>query len=196
MKTGGVSLGDIGILMKMEFIKFRITANTMNIICWTMLIGPAFIYFFNNILYSGLGVFWHDFVGVKSLYSVPILIILYILHEALHVLAGLICGLKLSSFSFGFDKRSFSIECNCKEEMSIKQYQVLLLLPFLVLTPSLVAIAVYSGSHLWWIMLVLSISGCAFDLTISVALIGIPGDTKIVPELKGENGYVYLRAAS
>ncbi|MBT7951295.1 MAG: hypothetical protein HN764_06715 [Gammaproteobacteria bacterium] len=45
-------------------------------------------------------------------------------------------------------------------------------------------------------MLVLSTSGCAFDLTVFFGLWGVPLDTKIIPELKGENGYVYMKAGS
>ncbi len=182
--------------MNNQFIQFSMTARKMNFLCWTMLIGPALLYLVVNILYSGIDGFWDNFINIETLYFLPILIILYIVHEALHVLAGLIVGTRLSSFKFGFDKTSLSIECYCQDEMSIKAYQFMLLLPFVVLTPLLVGLACFNASHLWWIMLVISTSGCAFDLTISMGLFGVPVHTRIIPELKGENGYVYLKAAN
>lgn len=174
-------------------VQFKITAKNMNRICWILLAGSFVIYMVLNIVNSGFEGLWNNIIGVHSLHSVPVLAAVFFLHEALHVLGGVIVGVKLNSFSFGFDKKSLSIECYCPEEMSIKAYFFMLLLPFLVLTPLLAGLAYYSSSHLWWTMLVLSTSGCAFDLTIFLGLWGVPLDTKIIPELKGENGYVYMK---
>ena len=177
-------------------IKFKLTARSMNIICWLLLVSPVVLYIFLNVVESGFAGLWTNITSIHSLQTIPALIALYLVHEALHVLGAMIFGAKLNSFSFGFDKSSLSVECGCSDKMSLKGYNFMLLLPFLVLTPLLIGLALYSGSHLWWIMLVTSTSGCAFDLTIFLGLWGVSTDTKIIPELKGENGYVYLRDAN
>jgi len=176
-------------------IKFKLTARSMNILCWFLLVSPVALYIVLNVIDSGFGGLWINIRSVHSLHSIPVLLAIYVVHETLHVLGGMICGAKLSSFSFGFDKDSLSIECGCSDKMTIRGYYFFLLLPFLVLTPILAGLALDSGSHLWWIMLVTSTSGCAFDLTVFLGLWGVPTETKIIPELKGENGYVYVRAA-
>jgi Putative zincin peptidase len=177
-------------------VQFKLTAQTMNIICWLLLISPLMFYLVLNIAESGVEGLFSNVTSVHSLQSIPVLITVYVIHEALHALGGMIVGIKLSSFNFGFDKKSLSIECGCDEQMTLKAYYFMLLLPFLVLTPLITGLAFYTGSHLWWIMLVISTSGCAFDLTVFLGLWGVPTDTKIIPELKGENGYVYMRAGS
>ena len=179
-----------------NLIKLKVNAENLGRMCWMFFLGRVILYFMVNFLYSGIEAFWDDFIGVEILYSLPTLIILYTGHEALHVLVGLIVGAKFSSFNFGFDKSTLSIECHCHEEMSIKAYLFILLLPFLVLTPLLTGLAYFSETHLWWLMLTLSTSGCAFDLTLFLGLLGIPGHTRIIPELDGKNGFVYVRAAS
>ncbi len=182
--------------MSDKLVKLKIAANNMTQICWVLLVTPVLLYVLVNIIHSGIGESWNNFIGVQSLSFISTLIIVYILHEALHILAGLIVGVKLSSFSFGFDKTSLSIECGCHQEMSIKTYQFMLLLPLLVLTPLLTGLVYTSDANLWGLMLALSTSGCAFDLTVFIGLIGVPGQVKIIPELEGKNGYVYVRAAS
>lgn len=178
-----------------DLVQFKITAKNMGRICWFLLVAPFVIYLLVNIIDSGFGGLWNKIISVHSLYAIPSLITVYVVHEALHVIGGMINGIKFSSFSFGFDKPTLSIDCHCHEEMSIKTYLFVLLLPFLVLTPLLAYLAYFSNAHLWSIMLVLSTSGCAFDLTIAMGLIGIPGQIRIIPVLEGKNGYVYVKAA-
>ncbi|MCZ6526299.1 MAG: DUF3267 domain-containing protein [Gammaproteobacteria bacterium] len=182
--------------MSKKLVQFNITAKNMGRICWILLAGPVVFYVLINIVYSGSEGFLNNFAGVHSLTFIPVLLAVYIVHEVLHVAGGMIIGARFSSFKFGFDKTKLSIECHCHDEMSIRAYLFMLLLPFGVLTPLLSGLAYFSEVHLWWMMLTLSTSGCAFDLTVFIGLIGIPGHTRIIPELEGVNGYVYLKAAS
>ena len=178
-----------------DFIRFKLSAGLMNFLCWFLLLAPALVYLCVGVINYGFMEFFDKIMSVPALHSLPLLILVYILHEGLHVVAGMIAGVQLRSFSFGFDKRSLSIECICKQDISIRAYHLMLLFPFVVLTPILFYLALVSGTQLWWIIFVLSVSGCAFDLVISIGIAGIPGSTRIVPEIKGENGYVYLRSA-
>jgi hypothetical protein len=163
---------------------------------WVFLVGPSVIYLSVNIFYSGFLGLWENFIGIGALNYFSAFIGLCVIHESLHVLGGMMVGAKLKSFKFGFDENNLSIICGCQDEMTVKGYQLLLSLPFLLLTPLLVSLAFLTEEHIWWHFLMLSTSGCAFDLTVLMALIGIPGRTKIIPDLSGEDGLVFLKTAS
>ncbi len=177
-------------------IRLKISARNMERLYWMLFVSPVILYLFVNIFRLGVDQFWSGIISVPALYSLPVLLLLYTVHEALHVVAGLIIGVKISSFDFGFDKGSLSITCGCREEISIYGYQLMLLLPFMVLTPILAGLAYFNDPYIWLMMLAFSTSGCAFDLTLSMGLIGIPGHTRLIPELSSENGLVFLKGTS
>ena len=85
-------------------VQFKLTAQTMNIMYWLLLISPLVFYLVINITESGVEGLFSNVTSVHSLQSIPVLIAVYVLHEALHALGGMIVGAKLSSFNFGFDK--------------------------------------------------------------------------------------------
>jgi hypothetical protein len=164
--------------------------------CSTWVMGPILAYLMVSFYYLGGSGFWEVFVGNNPITFILILFVLYIAHELLHVLAGVMLGASLNSFDFGFDKSTLSIECACSNEMSVLDYKIILLSPFLLLTPLLFVLACCNESHVWWQLLTISTTGCSFDLTVFMGLMGIPNDTKIVPMLKGENGFVFVQAAA
>lgn len=177
-------------------IALRITARKMNRIFWMLFLSPVMIYLLVNIYYSGYREFWHNFIGIGVLPYISVFFIICIIHELLHVLAGVVAGAKLKSFYFGIDRANLSIICGCRDEISVQGYQFFLLLPFIVLTPLVAGLAYFNETHIWWYMLTISTSGCAFDLTVSMGLIGIPGKTRVIPDIKGENGLVFLEVKS
>lgn len=179
-----------------NLVRFNINAKNMTRIFWVLFVGPAVFYVVVNIINLGFGEFWNNFMGIRIIIFLPVLLLTYVIHEGLHVLGGMFAGVKFDRFNFGFDKKTLSIECGCQEEMSIHGYLLFLLIPFVVLTPLITGLAFFADAHHWWLLLVMSTSGCAFDLTIFMGLLGIPGDTRIIPVLEGENGYVYVKAAS
>ena len=168
----------------------------MNRVCSLLVIGPISAYLLFSLNYLGVSGFWEVFVGNNPIVFIVILFTLYATHELLHVLAGVLRGASFSSFDLAFDKSTLSIECSCSDEMTVMDYKIVLLTPFLVLTPLLIVLICLKDSHIWWQMLTLSTVGCSFDLTVFLGLAGISSDTKIVPMLKGENGFVFVQAAA
>ena len=180
--------------MENNFIKLTIDATNMSRVCSLWVMGPITAYLLISFYYLGVSRFREVFAGGNSILFIVILFILYAVHELLHVLAGIIVGASISSFDFAFDKSTLSIECGCSDEMSVMGYKFMLLLPFLILTP--LVLACFNETHMWWQLLVISTVGCCFDLTVFMGLIGISNNTKIVPMLKGENGFVFVKAAA
>ncbi len=181
--------------MQESLIKLRISARNMERIYWVFFLMPLLVYLISNIVQFGLVGFWDEFIGVGPFIYISSIIALCLVHEILHAIGGVMAGAKMSSFDIGFDRKDFSIMFGCRDSMTIGGYQITLLMPFIVMTPFLVGMAYISESHVWWHMLMLSTSGCVFDLTVSAGLMWIPTGTRIIPDLKGEDGFVFLREA-
>jgi hypothetical protein len=182
--------------MNNNLIKLKINARNLEFMGWAFFLVPPAIYFFISIAQSGVGRVWNDFVDINTVFFIFVLLFIYLVHEILHVIGGMLAGAKINNFKFGFNTETLSIECHCQDEMSLRGLKLFVLLPFLVLTPILAIMAYYSSSHLWWLMLALSTSGCAYDLTLFIGLIGIPDHIRVSPELEGENGYLYVKTVS
>ena len=173
----------------------RKDATFLNRAYWLVLVLPVIYYFAWGCFNYGFAGF---FLALRDIGLLPYcfaLLALTVIHEALHVFAGICAGVSLKNFSFGFDKSSLSINCVCRQDISIGAYLFFLLLPFLLLTPSLIYTSINYDSELWRVMLVLSTSGCAFDLVVVAGILGIPRDTRIFPEFEGRDGRVYLKSA-
>jgi hypothetical protein len=160
------------------------------------LLVPIAIYALTWISCVGITVIWNDFESAGFSFFINTLLMIYFAHEILHVIRGVLAGAKINSFEFNFNNDSLAYECNCRDEVSLRGLKLFILLPFLVLTPLLTVIGYNSDTHLWWFMLALSISGCAYDLVLFIGLVGIPDNIRVYPDLEGENGYVYVRTAS
>ena len=182
--------------MNENLIKLNINAKILSVIVAVFLIGPPLTYVLIFILHSGARAFWSDFVSLDTMYFMTVLLLLYATHEILHVVGGMFAGAKISSFKFGIDIDTLSLECYCRDKMSLRGLKLFTLLPFLVLTPLLAVMGYNSDSHLWWLMLALSTSGCAYDLTLFVGLIGIPDHIRVFTDLEAVNGDVYVKVAS
>lgn len=176
-------------------IKLTLDSGKLTLLCWALLVLPVVLYVIINIYYSGFQKIQEDFTGTNSLQIISILLLTYLAHEFLHLVGGVLAGAKTKSITFGFDKSNLSITCACNDEISVLGMKLFLLTPFVVLTSILLALALTNASAPWWLVLALSSSGCAFDLTVVAGLKGIPNKTRVIPELSGENGHVYLKGA-
>lgn len=179
-----------------NLIALKLDVTALNRLHWFVFVSPVVIYLLWALLVYGFKGLWYELSSIGALTYLFSIACLTIGHEALHVIAGLAVGGKLENYSFGFDKESLSVDCICRDELSIGEYKLFLLAPFMVLNPLFLVLGLTSGAQLWWVMLMLSISGCSFDLAVLTGLRGLPEETRIIPEFEGKEGLIYLKAVS
>jgi hypothetical protein len=131
----------------------------------------------------------------SSLGWLLLLAAIFVIHEALHAVGFWAAGARPQSIRFKIDKANLSIECCCSDPISLKGLRISALLPFAILTPLLLGLAIVTEDFGAWTMLVISVSACAYDLTVALATSNVPGDTKVLPELHTSEGSVFIRLA-
>ena len=176
-------------------IELKQDAACLNRLYWIILTLPASLYLAWGILHYGVFGFFQALHAIGLVAYCLGFITLILVHEILHILGALLVGVRFCNISFSVDKSSLAINCACRQDMSIAGYLVFLLAPALVLTPLLGIFSFTLEGELWRVMLVLSTTGCAFDLVVVAGISGISRETRIVPEFESKDGRVYLRAA-
>jgi hypothetical protein len=170
--------------------KAAVMVRLLRILFW----GPAVIYLIVCVLVLGPARFWEGFTGI-SLGWFVLLAVTFVVHEALHAIGLWAAGARPQSIRFKVDKANLSIECCCSDPVSLKGFRISALLPFVVLTPVLLGLALAVEAFGAWMMLIISVSACAYDLTITIAMSNMPSDTKVIPELHVSEGSVFIRLA-
>ncbi len=176
-------------------IELKQDAVFLNRLFWLIVLLPALFYLAWGLFHYGVPGFFQALHAIGLVSYCLGFIMLIAVHEALHVLGALVAGVRFSSIKFSVDKSSLAINCACHQDMSIAGYIVFLLAPVMVLTPLLGFFALTLDGEFWPVMLVLSTTGCAYDLVVVAGICGISGNTRIVPEFESKDGRVYLRAA-
>jgi hypothetical protein len=181
--------------MSDDGLKLNLNARTMDRLLWFLIWAPIALCLLISVSTLGLSEFWTAFTGI-SLKWVALLPAVAVIHEALHAVGLWMAGAGRNSVWFSFDKTKFSIGCHCSDAISLNGFRVAALLPFMILTPLLLGVALLAGHAGAWALLVISLSACAYDLTIAIAMVGTQGSTKVIPQLYSNDGFVFLKLAA
>ena len=117
-----------------------------------------------------------------SLSMVLALLVLFVAHEFIHIAVLWIGGVETGNIALVIDRESLSIGIDVDQPISLRLWRVSLLAPLVLLGALLAAIGLQQGSESpAWLLLALSTSGCAYDVSAFAALLGHPADTCSLP---------------
>jgi len=175
-------------------IKLNISCYTLNLYFWGIFFAPVIAYVIIGLVFgASLEGWWLTTSPESTAIFITSMALIFIVHEALHIVVFLIGGVKLKEISLISDVKNLSIVIECKKEISVGIWRFSLIMPFLVLTPALLVIAFFSDpANQYWLLLAISISACAYDLALLRGLSGLSSSQVVVPEGRAIDGYLFI----
>lgn len=175
-------------------IKLNISCHTLDLYYLGLLSAPLIAYLFIGLVFGAEIEGWWPSTTLESTAGFILgITLITVSHEALHIVVLLFAGVKLKEISLTRDIKNLSIELSCKKEISIRAWRFSLAMPFLVLTPTLLFIAIFSeSSSNYWSLLAISISGCAYDLALFRGLSELSSSQIVIPEGRSIDGYLFI----
>jgi hypothetical protein len=174
-------------------VELSLRESGLNRIYYYVIWIPFILYLGLNLLTWGLTGLWVEFTSADAPIEILLIAVLLVAHELLHVLGFVMAGVKPAKLTLSFLRENLSFELACDDVVTIGWWRIALILPCLVLTPLLAFLAASADApNLFWLLLVFSTTGCAFDIAIFAGLLGLPSEVRVRPELHSEEGRVYV----
>ncbi len=125
------------------------------------------------------------------------LVMLVVVHEALHALAALLWGkAQFSSIRFGFKLKWLVAYCHCASPMRMGVFRIYSLLP-LALTTVVTGLVLWWAPTVWTLLLFSStFSACAGDILIYLKIQEFPGNLWVQEHPSGIGCYVWPEGQS
>lgn len=167
-----------------KYYKFKMNLVIGNILAFVFLILAA-IPVFDKIS----SVFNQD--SSKSLALVLILYIFWmLLHEILHGIGHLLCGVKLNQLSFGANIEKGVLFCLVRREVKKKGILISLLFPFFFIGVVTYIIGIIINSPILIILSIFNISGASVDLLMFYNFIKLGNDISYIEPGDGTSFYL------
>lgn len=167
-----------------KYYKFKMNLVIGNILAFVFLILAA-IPVFDKIS----SVFNQD--SSKSLALVLILYIFWmLLHEILHGIGHLLCGVKLNQLSFGANIEKGVLFCLVRREVNKKGILISLLFPFFFIGVVTYIIGIIINSPILIILSIFNISGASVDLLMFYNFVKLGNDISYIEPGDGTSFYL------
>ncbi len=154
---------------KIIYVKYRISILVSAILFVLFLIPSTLL------AILGEDIFPREFSFWDILFSILGMIFLIIIHEIVHFLAFLICGIKKKSIQFGFNIKKSLLYCHATEDMLLNKYRFSLILPFIITGIIPFILSIYLLNFVYIFVVCLAISTCAADILLFLKSFKVSG---------------------
>ena len=167
-----------------KYYKYEINTTFANILCiiitiiatvpvWNIIVDTIF-----NIEYKYIGIFFF------------IYIIWMFLHEALHGIGHMVCGVKINELSFGALLEKSILFCLVRREVSKKNILISLIFPFIFIGLITYIIGILINCPLLIILSILNIGGACMDIIMFIQFIKLGSDITYIEPGDGTSFYI------
>ena len=167
-----------------KYYKFEINTMFANVLC----IIITLLAFIPIILIKGNFDFTIDYKSI-GLISFAYLFWMF-LHEALHGLGHILCGVKVKDLSYGASLEKGVLFCLVRREVNKKGILISLIFPFFFIGVLTYIVGVIINSPLLILLSILNIGGASMDLTMFIQFIKLGNDISYIEPGDGTSFYI------
>ena len=167
-----------------KYYKFEINTMFANVLC----IIITLLAFIPIILIKGNFDFTIDYKSI-GLLTFAYLFWMF-LHEALHGLGHILCGVKVKDLSYGANLEKGVLFCLVRREVNKKGILISLIFPFFFIGVLTYIVGVIINSPLLIFLSILNIGGASMDLTMFIQFIKLGNDISYIEPGDGTSFYI------